>query len=684
MFADPSCDKPVHFLSISSLPSALKSRLQLCNELDNHAEEPVALSGDVLDSDQPPASIHLDAFGPYTQYAEPYVISDKSVSLGSLRQESGQHWAQSIEFASFENSVACPIPRCELCASPLAVARNVSPRGVHAVGYDLCTFCIGQAVTATSCAASYHAESSGVQGRPEPFVVGIIPGPYPCASLNAEGPNLNSNLILESSGLDLRQPRFSAGVCSQDLPGPELCACGSGKVLGALHVPEVQAFVRACGNVAENNPGTEVRLAVHQLNNFCQWCILAWHAGASKAKGGALPLGRPCPDLSGPRFFGAEFLSSDFGGPRLGSQVDVEAPAVPTSAVIAQRPFNQGSAPMSLSQPPQSRRARRRWHRRRRLAEGAPSTQEEDEAFAMKWSLCEELVGSLARGPGGPGAGTKAPACSADGAQVHKLAEVQPDVRPAGCARKMAQQTALLNVKQAVLSQDEGALLDAVEVMEQQGLMQEGTFVWRAAELAIETQAGDVPRSVACWAIDDALSNLSTPKLRADLHVISANITSWRKDLCPWIAQHKASILLLQETHLSPEQPDLIDAQLGFHGYGVFSIPGHPTGKGGTSGGLAICFRKHLNLRCVHHFVKAGAGYQVAALRLKDADCYFVNVYLKAGEGFQGSLNAQILASLIPFLRSVRGLYTLTNKHGPPEMVARRKGHVSVQNRKLC
>ena len=141
--------------------------------------------------------------------------------------------------------------------------------------------------------------------------------------------------------------------------------------------------------------------------------------------------------------------------------------------------------------------------------------------------------------------------------------------------------------------------------------------------------------------------------------MISANITSWRKDLCPWIAQHKASILLLQETHLSPEQPDLIDAQLGFHGYGVFSIPGHPTGKGGTSGGLAICFRKHLNLRCVHHFVKAGAGYQVAALRLKDVDCYFVNVYLKAGEGFQGSLNAQILASLIPFLRSVRGLYFL-------------------------
>ena len=155
----------------------------------------------------------------------------------------------------------------------------------------------------------------------------------------------------------------------------------------------------------------------------------------------------------------------------------------------------------------------------------------------------------------------------------------------------------------------------------------------------------------------DALVNLRPPRARADLHVISANITSWRKDLCPWIAHQGAAVVLLQETHLLPETPDLIETQLGVSGFNVFSIPGHPTGKGGTSGGLAICFRRHLNMRRVHQFVRAGAGFQVAALRLKDTDCYFVNVYLKAGEGFQGSCNAQILANLIPFLRSVNGLF---------------------------
>ncbi|OLQ00851.1 hypothetical protein AK812_SmicGene16464 [Symbiodinium microadriaticum] len=148
------------------------------------------------------------------------------------------------------------------------------------------------------------------------------------------------------------------------------------------------------------------------------------------------------------------------------------------------------------------------------------------------------------------------------------------------------------------------------------------------------------------------------PELRASSSkVITANITSWRKDLCQWISQQKADVFMLQETHLSPERPDLIEAQLGFHGYNVFSIPAQPTGKGGTSGGLAICFRKHLNLRRVHQFVRDGAGFQVAALRLKDVDCYLVNVYLKSGEGFQGSHNAPILANLIAFLRSVKGLY---------------------------
>ena len=68
----------------------------------------------------------------------------------------------------------------------------------------------------------------------------------------------------------------------------------------------------------------------------------------------------------------------------------------------------------------------------------------------------------------------------------------------------------------------------------------------------------------------------------------------------------QAAVLLL-ETHLSPEHPDLIEAHW-VYGYNVFGNPAHPAGQEGTSGGLSICYRKCLNFRRVHHFVKDGVS----------------------------------------------------------------------------
>ncbi|CAE7557169.1 unnamed protein product [Symbiodinium sp. CCMP2592] len=230
------------------------------------------------------------------------------------------------------------------------------------------------------------------------------------------------------------------------------------------------------------------------------------------------------------------------------------------------------------------------------------------------------------------------------------------DVSFGGGTPTSCQKSAFENLQAAVLAGDAPSILNLVESFEQQGLITEGTFHWKVVELAVETQE-DVPPHVAGWAIEDALANLKDPKYRDDLRIVTANVSSWRKDLCPWVAQLGASVVMLQETHLCPDQPDLIEGQLGVYGFNVFSVPGHPTGRGGTSGGMAICFRKHLNVRRVHQFFKAGAGFQVAAIRLRDTDCYLVNLYLKAGEGFQSATNSQILANLLAFLTSARGIY---------------------------
>ena len=201
---------------------------------------------------------------------------------------------------------------------------------------------------------------------------------------------------------------------------------------------------------------------------------------------------------------------------------------------------------------------------------------------------------------------------------------------------------------------NQAEVVDAVEYLETQGFMQEDTFPCKAAELAVE--AGDaVPWHVATWAVQDVVSNLNAQHSRQEIQFISANVTRWRKDLVPWMAEHNPLFCLLQETHVTAEQGDIIATHVSYAGYSVFSVPGHPTGGGGTSGGLAICFRKHLDVRKVHQFDHEGAGFQAVALRIKDTDVFIVNVYLRSGEGFQSKTNVAVLSHLIPFLRSVKG-----------------------------
>ncbi|CAE6956212.1 unnamed protein product [Symbiodinium sp. CCMP2592] len=476
----------------------------------------------------------------------------------------------------------------------------------------------------------------------------------------------------------LPSPIEAAGKC--------MC-CGQAPSLGLTPSQEVKDFVHACRMALLTGHREQLLTAMSDVMSYCPDCLCQWAAAHRTDR---QPLAVRA-SLSGPAYFFACEEEQDF-------DVQDEVFSVPLITHVSQAQAVAGFFDGVRTGVPFSRRARRRYNRRLRLASieplrGAPKTPAE-EVMTGSWTYSQEEVGRWPGGLGGPGYDELSPdlldpstardvqrrpqefgtepqglgpifsvAGPKRGSEIPNgppegsaKPEMPPDVRPVGGTREHDQHRALLSVKQAVIAGAEGALLEVVEAMEQHGCMQEGTFVWRAAELAVETHE-DVPRHVACWAIEDALANLTCPKVRPDVHVISANITAWRKDLCSWIAQHKAAVLLLQETHLSPDQPDLIEAQLGFHGYNVFSVPAHPTGKGGTSGGLAICFRKHLNMRRVHHFVRAGVGFQVAALRLKDADCYFVNVYLKAGEGFQGSHNAPIIAHLIPFLRSVRGLF---------------------------
>ena len=122
----------------------------------------------------------------------------------------------------------------------------------------------------------------------------------------------------------------------------------------------------------------------------------------------------------------------------------------------------------------------------------------------------------------------------------------------------------------------------------------------------------------------------------------------------------KPDLVLVQETHLAASRVNTLAQHVGIWGYKALVTPACATGNGGTSGGLAILHRSHLDVRHVHQFVEEGAGFLAAALRVKGCDVFVVTVYLKSGEGFQSRVNANVLSHLIPFVRSVRGTYFVT------------------------
>ncbi|CAE7230864.1 unnamed protein product [Symbiodinium sp. CCMP2592] len=197
-------------------------------------------------------------------------------------------------------------------------------------------------------------------------------------------------------------------------------------------------------------------------------------------------------------------------------------------------------------------------------------------------------------------------------------------------------------------------VLQAVEALEAGQYILEDTFPWFAAELAVEA-GDDVPWHVAASAIRDVIANLNSNADGKKLLLVSSNVTKWRKSLATFLAGIRPDLWLVQETHIKEEQGDLLATHVGAFGYQAFSLPGHPTGGGGNSGGLAIVFKKHLDVRKSHHFLHQGVGFQSVVLRIRGVDIFLVNVYLKTGEGFRGPTNAIILSNLIPFLRSLQG-----------------------------
>ena len=239
----------------------------------------------------------------------------------------------------------------------------------------------------------------------------------------------------------------------------------------------------------------------------------------------------------------------------------------------------------------------------------------------------------------------------------HLAGSPEPMLQPPHRKLRSEQQRDLWQqLKHAVQPVQEDKIVEVISRLEAQNFIQEGTFPWFAADLAMQACHGDDP-APAQSAIEDVLANLGRPCCPRTFRVISANITVWRKDVANWMPEQQADVFMFQETHLPDDRSEQIANDVGSRGFQSQCLPALPTGNGFFSGGLAICAKKHLDVRQAAQFSYKGAGFQAVALRVRGSDLYLVNLYLKSGEGFRSPTNAAVLAQLLPFLASVRGSF---------------------------
>ena len=107
---------------------------------------------------------------------------------------------------------------------------------------------------------------------------------------------------------------------------------------------------------------------------------------------------------------------------------------------------------------------------------------------------------------------------------------------------------------------------------------------------------------------------------------IHANVTTFRSEVKSWLADQKASVICLQETHLANHKQAEVIASMG---YQVWSQPAAPT-EGGTSGGLLVAAKRHLNFRNLANFIKEGKGRQILIGRFAGQDVAIGNIYLES------------------------------------------------------
>ena len=137
------------------------------------------------------------------------------------------------------------------------------------------------------------------------------------------------------------------------------------------------------------------------------------------------------------------------------------------------------------------------------------------------------------------------------------------------------------------------------------------------------------------------------------LSIMSANVTSFNNGALEWVTSSKAKVVCLQETHLTPELLHGRRATLQSLGWDLYAEPASLSDKGTRLGGTACAFPKNSGVWQKATYQCKGAGYTAVGLRQRRWDYTIVSLYLRDTEGLNGPTNAEVLSSLVAFVRTL-------------------------------
>ncbi|CAE7748672.1 ZCCHC13 [Symbiodinium sp. CCMP2592] len=163
------------------------------------------------------------------------------------------------------------------------------------------------------------------------------------------------------------------------------------------------------------------------------------------------------------------------------------------------------------------------------------------------------------------------------------------------------------------------------------------------------------------------------------LRLLSANVTHWRPEVRDWAFSLEGHGVLLQELHLTTEAAHEAAIAASKRGFRLFTSPPFLSDKRRPLGGFGVLIRSFLNPRHVLTHTVEGCGFLAVSLRCSGFELTLVSIYLQSGTGFNSPVNADVLARLLAFLPSLRGVWIVAGDWNNPtqDLLATRLEEVS-------